>query len=168
MKKKLKIPVKSRETATSCFARFLRVKRADGIQQKTIDTYSQHFSAIGKHLDTSKFIDEITDTDLKLMILSMQEAGLAANSIRSYTTILKSFFFWCNNEGIFACLTDVKKLVIDLEKLDYISSAGLRAFVKLQKQMDKQGEMQIVNVKKGVMEIFELGGFTDYMTIEAL
>ena len=100
MKKMLKIPVKSRETATSCFARFLRVKRADGITQKTIDTYSQHFSAIGKHLDTEKTMSEIEELDLKLMILSMQESGLAANSIRSYTATLKSFFTWCNNEGI--------------------------------------------------------------------
>ena len=99
-KKKLKIPVKARENTDVCFERFLRVKRADGITQKTMDTYSQHFRAIGKHLDTSKYIDEITDTDLKLMILSMQESGLATNSIRSYTATLKSFFSWCNSEGI--------------------------------------------------------------------
>ena len=93
-------PSKSKGKTDACFARFLRVKRADGITQKTIDTYSQHFRAIGKHLDTSKYIDEITDTDLKLMILSMQESGLATNSIRSYTATLKSFFSWRNDEGI--------------------------------------------------------------------
>lgn len=60
-KKKLKITVKSRENTDVCFERFLRVKRADGITQKTMDTYSQHFRAIGKHLDTSKYIEEITD-----------------------------------------------------------------------------------------------------------
>ncbi|MBQ5970402.1 MAG: STAS domain-containing protein [Clostridia bacterium] len=68
---------------------------------------------------------------------------------------------------IFACLSDVTELVIDLEQLEYISSAGLRSFVKLQKQMDKQGTMRLVHVKPGVFEIFDLGGFTDYLTIEA-
>lgn len=69
---------------------------------------------------------------------------------------------------IFACLADVKELIVDLEKLEYISSAGLRSFVKLQKQMDKQGEMRLVGVQKGVYDIFALGGFTDYLNIESL
>ena len=104
MKEKLNlrptIRLKSRESARSCFEQFLLTKRADGVKPSTIRTYSQQFHAISKHLDIDQEISEMTAYDLKEMILSMQNAGLAPNSIKSYTITLKAFFSWCNNEGI--------------------------------------------------------------------
>ena len=63
-------------------------------------------------------------------------------------------------------LEGVSELVIDMEKLDYISSAGLRVLLLAQKTMNKQGEMKLVNVNETVMSIFEVTGFLDILTIE--
>ncbi len=60
----------------------------------------------------------------------------------------------------------VKKLVLDFTKLEYVSSAGLRVILATQKLMNKQGSMVITNVKPTVMEVFEITGFVDILTIE--
>ena len=60
-------------------------------------------------------------------------------------------------------LTDLK---LDMANLDYISSAGLRVLLSAQKQMMKQGSMKLVHVAETVMEIFEVTGFVDILTIE--
>ena len=60
----------------------------------------------------------------------------------------------------------VTELIFDLEKLDYISSAGLRVLLSAQKVMAKQGEMTIKNVKPEIMEIFDVTGFVDILNIE--
>lgn len=65
-----------------------------------------------------------------------------------------------------ACIDGVTKLVFDLEKLEYVSSAGLRIFLGAQKRMNKQGEMVIKNVCDDIMDVFEITGFSDIMTIE--
>ena len=63
-------------------------------------------------------------------------------------------------------LEGVTALTFDLEKLDYISSAGLRVLLSAQKKMNTQGEMKLVNVNETIMEIFEVTGFSDILTIE--
>ena len=64
-----------------------------------------------------------------------------------------------------SCLSGVEELVMDMEKLEYISSAGLRV-LPAQKQMAKQGSMKLVHVSESIMEIFEVTGFSDILTIE--
>ncbi len=59
--------------------------------------------------------------------------------------------------------TDV---VFDLDGLSYVSSAGLRVFLKAQKTMNRQGKMRLIHVCPSVMEIFDLTGFADLLTIE--
>ena len=63
-------------------------------------------------------------------------------------------------------LPGVTDLTLDLDKLEYISSAGLRVLLAAQKTMSKQGEMKLVNVNEIIMEIFEITGFSDILTIE--
>ena len=63
-------------------------------------------------------------------------------------------------------LGGVKEMTLDLEGLEYISSAGLRVLLSAQKQMNRQGSMKLVHVKEIVKEIFEVTGFLDILTIE--
>ncbi len=63
-------------------------------------------------------------------------------------------------------LDGVSTLMLDFEKLDYISSAGLRVLLSAQKIMAKQGEMKLRRVNDTIMEIFEVTGFSDILTIE--
>ena len=62
-------------------------------------------------------------------------------------------------------LNGVKKLIFNLKDMEYTSSAGLRICLKAQKLMNNQGEMIIENVQADVMEVFEMTGFTDFLTI---
>ena len=63
-------------------------------------------------------------------------------------------------------LDGVTALVIDMAALEYISSAGLRVLLSAQKIMGKQGEMKVTHVSETIMEIFEVTGFSDILTIE--
>ena len=58
------------------------------------------------------------------------------------------------------------ELILDFEKLEYISSAGLRVLLSTQKTMNKQGTMVIRHVNETVMEVFEVTGFVDILTIQ--
>ena len=63
-------------------------------------------------------------------------------------------------------LDGVEALTIDLEQLEYISSAGLRVLLSAQKIMNKQGEMKLIHVSDVINEIFEVTGFSDILNIE--
>lgn len=63
-------------------------------------------------------------------------------------------------------LDGVSELTLDFAGLEYISSAGLRVLLAAQKVMNKQGEMKISHVNETIMEIFEVTGFSDILTIE--
>lgn len=63
-------------------------------------------------------------------------------------------------------LANIKTLVFDFDSLEYISSAGLRVILLAQQQMNNQGKMIIKNVNDNIMEIFELTGFVEILTIE--
>ena len=61
---------------------------------------------------------------------------------------------------------DAKEIVLDLENLEYISSAGLRVLLAAHKKFVRLNGMKVTNVKPEVMEIFEMTGFADILTIE--
>ena len=69
-------------------------------------------------------------------------------------------------EQALADLAGVKHLVLDFSKITYISSAGLRVLLALQKRMGVQGDMVVRHVDKMVMEVLEMSGFVDILTIE--
>ena len=60
----------------------------------------------------------------------------------------------------------LKSLVLDLKGLEYISSAGLRVLLSAQKKMQQNGSMKVTHVCEDVMEVFEMTGFADILTIE--
>ena len=69
-------------------------------------------------------------------------------------------------EEVNGTIADVETLVFDCSKLEYISSAGLRVLLAAQKIMNKQGSMTVTNVSEEIMEIFEVTGFSDILTIQ--
>ena len=63
-------------------------------------------------------------------------------------------------------LVGVKSLILDFKCLEYISSAGLRVLLSTQKKMQQVGTMKIKNVCEEVMDVFEMTGFADILTLE--
>ena len=63
-------------------------------------------------------------------------------------------------------LTGVTELALDFSRLEYLSSAGLRVILAAQKIMNKQGKMVIRHVNETILEVFEVTGFSDILTIE--
>lgn len=63
-------------------------------------------------------------------------------------------------------LEGVAQLIFDFAALEYISSAGLRVLLGAQKTMNRQGSMTVKNVNPEIMEIFEITGFADILTIQ--
>ena len=64
-------------------------------------------------------------------------------------------------------LPEAKELILDLEQLEYISSAGLRVILKAQKAMNLKGNMRLIHVPDSVMEVFDITGFADFLTIDS-
>ncbi|MCR5833543.1 MAG: STAS domain-containing protein [Selenomonadaceae bacterium] len=69
------------------------------------------------------------------------------------------------DKDLSASLDGVENLTVDLKDLEYISSAGLRTLLKLQKRMDKQGSMKICKIKENVREVLNMTGFSEFLTI---
>ncbi len=63
-------------------------------------------------------------------------------------------------------LAGVEELTFDFEKLDYISSAGLRVLLAAQKTMNRQGTMKVIHANEMIREIFDVTGFSDILTVE--
>lgn len=63
-------------------------------------------------------------------------------------------------------LEGITELNLDFRKLDYVSSAGLRVLLVLQKKMSKQGSMVIYNVNDQIEEVFDITGFADILTVK--
>ena len=69
-------------------------------------------------------------------------------------------------EAVNGNISELKDISFDFANLEYISSAGLRVLLSTQRTMNKQGNMVIKNVSEEVMEIFDVTGFSDILTIE--
>lgn len=69
-------------------------------------------------------------------------------------------------EQLEPALEGVEKLVFDFAELRYISSAGLRVLLTAMQIMEDQGDMIVKNVSPEIMDVFEVTGFIDDLTIE--
>ena len=63
-------------------------------------------------------------------------------------------------------VTGINELVLDMTGLEYVSSAGLRVILKAQKIMNSKGSMKLTGVNDSIMEVFDITGFIDILTIE--
>ena len=69
-------------------------------------------------------------------------------------------------EQVKECLDDVQELILDFTKLKYISSAGLRVLLATQQDLPDGGTMTITGVDPVIMDILEVTGFAEILTIE--
>lgn len=70
------------------------------------------------------------------------------------------------DKAIMSDMEGTKTLILDFGSLEYISSAGLRVLLSAQKRMQKIGSMKLTNVCEEVMDVLEMTGFADILTIE--
>ena len=70
------------------------------------------------------------------------------------------------SEAIEKNIEGIKELTLDFANLDYISSAGLRVLLSTQKTMSKIGSMKLVHVGDVIMDVLNITGFVDILTIE--
>lgn len=69
-------------------------------------------------------------------------------------------------QALTASLDSVTELTLDFAQVAYVSSAGLRVLLSAQKLMNTQGSMKVCHVAPEVIEVFEITGFVDVLTIE--
>ena len=99
-----------------------------------------------------------------LNIAKTVEAGKACLALEGRLDTVTSPDLEAELKGI---LDDVKELTLDFEKLEYVSSAGLRVLLSTQKIISKKnGSMKIVRVNDVISEVFEVTGFSEILTIE--
>lgn len=98
---------------------------------------------------------QITETRDKDVIVVSVEGRVDTNtSPKLQEAILKSF-------------QKVSHLVLDFEKCEYVSSAGLRALLIGQKTANsKKGTMKLIHVPEVMMSVLEMSGFVKLLTIE--
>ena len=95
---KIKLVVSA--TIEEPFSDFIISRKTKGLAEKTLQSYQSQFQAVARHMDVKMDIAMLQKADLDAMIISMRDASLSPNSINSYTRTLKSFFSWCNEQGI--------------------------------------------------------------------
>lgn len=70
-------------------------------------------------------------------------------------------------EELMNSVTDeVETLVFDFENVEYMSSAGIRVIMAADKVMSRQGDMKLIHVNEEILEILDMTGLTDFLTIE--
>ena len=128
---KIKLVVSA--TIEETFSDFIISKKTKGLAEKTLQSYQSQFQAVARHMDVKMDIAMLQKADLDAMIISMRDASLSPNSINSYTRTLKSFFSWCNEQGI-TCLNiplykaeeTVKETYSDLELSALLKKPDIR------------------------------------------
>lgn len=99
---------------------------------------------------------------MEIKVIENEEGKILEVKGRIDTTTSQTF-----EKKLLEELETTEKLRIDLAKVVYVSSAGLRAFLNGQKYSNKNGiEMRLFNVAETVMEVFEMTGFADILCIE--
>lgn len=128
---KIKLVVSA--TIEETFSDFIISKKAKGLAEKTLQSYQAQFQAVARHLDVKMDIAMLQKADLDAMIISMRTVHLSPNSINSYTRTLKSFFSWCNEQGItrlniplYKAEETVKETYSDLELSALLKNPDIR------------------------------------------
>lgn len=100
MRSKIVFRGHSEKLFSDVFEDFITSQSARGISDITIRNYHQHLHSISKHFDISTPFEDVSKRQLDEMVLSMRASGLAHNTVATYVRMLRTFFNWCNREGI--------------------------------------------------------------------
>lgn len=92
--------INSKLSIVDAFNSFILYKTMEGVAEKTITCYKNHFKCMSKYINTEMPIDELSAMDLQQMISEMREKKLASNSIASYVRVLRAFLSWARSEGL--------------------------------------------------------------------
>lgn len=93
---KMKSPAAAQSALTfeQLYERFLIDRTAQGLAEKTLQSYRTHLKSIAKHLEITLSFGKLTQDDIDNMVVSMRQSGLAPSSIESYLRVLNTFFRW--------------------------------------------------------------------------
>ena len=100
MARKITMNASNNKSVAEVFEDFVISQTAQGLSPITITNYRHHFHSISKYFDIGQPMDSLTKSKLEAMVVSMRQSGLAHNSISSYCRVLRTFFGWCQREGI--------------------------------------------------------------------
>ena len=95
-----RIVINSNLSIEEAFSNYIIIKSSEGLADKTLECYRNHFKCISNYMDTTKLFSQLTQSDLQQMIIDMRNARLSSNSIASYIRVLRAFLSWANREGI--------------------------------------------------------------------
>ena len=95
----IEMPAESEKTFRELYELFVISHAARGVSETTLKNYDYHMRNIAKYLDVEQTFEAITKRDIEAAITNMRRAGLAHNSIATYTRLLRAFYHWCGEEG---------------------------------------------------------------------
>ena len=136
----------------------------DVIIMSTDGVREEDFSIIEREVKYFNNEKENIKGDLKYMTIEIKRN--AEEVILQITGRLDTTTAPALDKAIAENINAIKNLVLDFKSLEYISSAGLRVLLAAQKKMQKIGSMKVTGVCEEVMEVFEMTGFSDILTIE--
>lgn len=96
----MRIKIENHTSAAECFEDFMLSKKAQGLSEKTLDSYKNHFHAAGLFIDWSNSIRDIRQKDIDQLICQLRDKGLKSHTIATYIVTIKTFFSWARKEGL--------------------------------------------------------------------
>lgn len=133
-------------------------------------TYSQVKRGINPDLKIDgilfTMVDARTVNDRSVIESMRENFGMKINVFDTFIGRLDTVTAPELEAEISAILPTAESLVLDMEKLEYISSAGLRVILKTQKALTQKAGLKLIHVSDDVREVFEITGFSDFLTIE--
>ena len=132
----MRIKIETPSTAAECFKDFILSKKAQGLAEKTLDSYKNHFHAAGLFIDWNVPIGDIQKKDIDKVISQLRDKGLKSHTIASYIITIKTFFSWARKEGLstlniplYKCEDSVKETYTDEELRLLLKKPNLRQCV---------------------------------------
>ena len=98
--KKITMNEQPDKTFTEVFQMFVVSQTAKGLSEVTLKNYRYHMKNMAKYLDVDQSFGDVTKRDVETMVVGMRAAGLSHNTVATYVRMLKTFYNWCDSEGL--------------------------------------------------------------------